>query len=437
MGYLTLDDIPEGRLCRPLFVPDDPAWLALFGGALTELTKAYVYQQFGTLTPEEMAQACEVIIAEWYSATCGGCALPTGEPILGLGEGGTVRELSGDEWITPTGDYYLPPPDARTEPTSDERKCLAAANAVNALHLMYEELTDLYGTGLGTLEIIEGLGEFLVIAVAAALGAVFVAIAAFAIAVWELAFDTAEFVTADFWTSAFTDNFRCMLYHCATDTAGVITFDFDCVNEALLNGTAWFDPTLGSAALAAQVRYLLGGIGKEGLDLMGATTAIAVASCTNCNTCPAVEWCFFHDDVEIDPAGGRGTWVYGQGWRSTYIATRTAVQIRYRCTVNTNVDSIAFKVSSTAAGGFFWSIRRVSDGVTVNSGNFNPTGPGSFYVPFAQDFRATALPHDEYYIYMDLGRNDNSGVFTIHGMGMYINPGGTNPMHANGTCSPK
>jgi len=437
MPYLTLNELPEGRLCRPLFVPDDPEWLALFGGALTELTKVWNYQQFGTLTPEEMAVACELIIQEWYDATCGSCTLPTGEPILRLGEGGTVEELSGDEWITPTGDYYIPPPSARTGGTADERRCLAAANAVNVLHDVYEEITDLYGTGLGTLEIIAGVGIFIAGAIAVAVGAVAVALMAFAVAVWELAFETTEFVTADFWTSSFTDNFRCILYHCATDDAGVVTFDFDCVNEKLLNATNWFDPTLGSSALAAQVRYLLYAIGKEGLDLAGRTTALTSASCTNCNTCPPQEWCFFHDDVEIDPSSGRGTWVYGAGWRSTYLPTRTAAAIRYRCTVNSNIDSIAFKVSFTAQGSLFWSIRRVSDGVTVNSGSSNPVNIGAFQVLAYQDFRATALPFGEYYIYVDCGRNDNSGQFTIHGFGMWLNPGGTNPMHANGTCSPK
>jgi len=60
----------------------------------------------------------------------------------------------------------------------------------------------------------------------------------------------------------------------------------------------------------------------------------------------------------------------------------------------------------------------------------------NFFLLTTIDFRATALPAGDYWVYMDLGRNDNSGQYTIHGYGLFANPPGINPMHANGTCLP-
>jgi len=295
VGYLTLDEIPSGRLCRPLFIPDDAMWLALFGGALTELTLAYNYQQFGTLTPQEMADACAEVINQWYEDMCGDCVLPDGQPVLRLGEGGHVEQLINGEWQEPTGDYYLPPPAARTEPTPEERKCLAAWNAANVLKLMYEEITDAYGTGLGNLEAIAAIGTWLAGAVLAALGLAMPALALLALAAWQAGFEIVEFVTADFWTSAFDDNIRCALLRSAIDTDGVVTFDWVKLNNELLFQIDWFDPTAGSFSLAAQVRWMMTQIGIEGVNLAGATTGITSADCDDCVTYWTYIW-HFEDD---------------------------------------------------------------------------------------------------------------------------------------------
>lgn len=156
--------------------------------------------------------------------------------------------------------------------------------------------------------------------------------------------------------------------------------------------------------------------------------------CSDCHECLALSFCTFGNGATLTTA--RGVYVPGSGWRSTFASGATRVVIRKKCTISTNVDSIAFKVSATVTGTLFWNIQRVSDLVTINSGSFNPTGVNSFFVLFAQDFRGTALPFDDYYINIDMGRNDNSGVYTIHGIGFWVNPGGTNPLHANGSCFP-
>lgn len=77
MSYLTPDALPDNTLCRALLIPDDPDWLALVTGALSELTHAYNFEQFGTLTPEETAERFLTMITEMN----GGCP-PVNEFIL-------------------------------------------------------------------------------------------------------------------------------------------------------------------------------------------------------------------------------------------------------------------------------------------------------------------------------------------------------------------
>lgn len=62
MPYLTPDDPPVAFVTITLEVPDDPGWLALFFGAITELHEAENFEQFGTLTPDETSQIWQDII---------------------------------------------------------------------------------------------------------------------------------------------------------------------------------------------------------------------------------------------------------------------------------------------------------------------------------------------------------------------------------------
>jgi hypothetical protein len=70
MPWLTPDSIPEGGVCRPLFIPADGTWLALVSGALTELTKSYNWEKFGALTVEETIAQMQTIVDNYYTASC-------------------------------------------------------------------------------------------------------------------------------------------------------------------------------------------------------------------------------------------------------------------------------------------------------------------------------------------------------------------------------
>lgn len=287
MPYLTPDDIPEDDDCRPLSIPASSDWLAIVSGALTELTKTWNWEQQGSVTVDEAVERMQEMVDNYYTAGCEACELPEGDPIMRLSLTGGLEELVGGEWVEPSGDYVIPPPEAREEPTSDERRCLAAANAENVLKQMYEEVTDIWGQNLGTLESLVAVGLFVVTVINPAVGLAVRALGLAALGIWQFAFDTVEFVTADFWTEAFTNDLRCALLRHSVDTAGVVTFDFEALNGELVSQVNWFDPTLASFALAAQVRWMLGQITADGLNLAGATTTITEYDCDLCTACSA------------------------------------------------------------------------------------------------------------------------------------------------------
>lgn len=57
MPYLTPNAPPPNDfVCRRVRIPNNVDFLALVNGALSELVKPYLYEQFGTLTPEETSQ---------------------------------------------------------------------------------------------------------------------------------------------------------------------------------------------------------------------------------------------------------------------------------------------------------------------------------------------------------------------------------------------
>jgi len=131
-----------------LSIPADPEWLALFGGALTELLFTWNWEQStGGLSVDDTIAAMQNIIDNWYISTCGGCELPDGGGILRMLQDGSVQELIDGEWQEPTGDYATPPTPARTESTADERKCLAAKNAAYVLQQTYEQTLDAWTGG--------------------------------------------------------------------------------------------------------------------------------------------------------------------------------------------------------------------------------------------------------------------------------------------------
>jgi len=286
--YLTPDGFGETDDCRSLLIPATTDWLAIVSGALTELVKPYNWQQWGTLTVAECVDRMQEMIDLYYEGCLGDCELPTGTPPFRLGEDGHIEQLTGGEWVAPTGDYTLPPTPEREESTPEERRCLAAANASKVLHDLYENLSDSFAEALDVVEAGTALG----VAVGGGIGLVFGLITTALISSFGAAFAAVyagvEFISADVWTSEFDDLLTCILFDCSIDTDGVVTFDYDCFFQRLWDATNLFDVTFVEQRLFYQLSVIMNILGIEAIDAAGATTSVSSADCDSCMTA----WCY-------------------------------------------------------------------------------------------------------------------------------------------------
>jgi len=321
--FLTPPDTPETVECRTLKIPSSKYWLGIFNSALLPLTETWNYEQVHDtdLTPAEVAAACALILQEYFETPgCSACTLPGGSPIFRLGLHGRYEQLVGDEWVEPEGDYTLPPTPGRTEPTSDERRCLAAANAAKVLELLYEDLSDSYNAGLTQAEAIAHMVEVLAIILAATVWGVLVAaVLAVGLAIFGVIFDTLEFIGADVWTTDFNDRLLCVLYECSISDTDVVRFDYDCFLERLANATE-LTTDASQIRLFGQIAYMMSFLGTEALDAAGATTSVLTADCDACED----NWCFTFDLTEVTADGVPYTengctaaWSSGLGWYTT------------------------------------------------------------------------------------------------------------------------
>jgi len=286
MPYLTPETVPEERACRALLIPDNSEWLALISGALTELQFRWNWEVQGITIDETLAVVNEIIDGYYTGCLTSGCEQPDGFPIFRLTPDGHVEMLQNGEYVEPYGDYAIPPIPAREEPTPEENKCLAAANAVYVLEQVYEIALDAIQDGVQLVEfvarIIEGLGTLAFFA-----GTITAWFAGLWIAAWEFVFRGLALLTVDLWDLTFTDELRCVFYECATDNAGVVTFDYQCIMEKLNDPEIWTDLTLEKFRLLLQLEYIIMNIGGvDGLNQAGASTAVTEANCEGCDQPP-------------------------------------------------------------------------------------------------------------------------------------------------------
>jgi len=308
MPYLTPQELPEGDDCRPLFIPANTEWLALFGGALTELIKSYNWEDSGGLTIAETVEKMTEIINAWYSDPCVNCELPGGGRLIRINIDGHVQELVGDEWVEPTGDYELPPIEEREGGTIDDQICLAAKNAANVLQLLYENLSDSFNGDLDEAEAVTALIGAVIGFIGAAAGAITYSIARVALWIFSILYSVLEFAIADLWTPEFTDQLVCILKDCASNDGGVVTFDWDCFNAGLNEQLNSFSLTSEQLRLYVQIQLMLSIIGGvDALNLAGATTAITDDECP-CGWCYTWDQDAFEADWTEDFSGFNGNW---------------------------------------------------------------------------------------------------------------------------------
>jgi len=332
MPWLTPDSIPEGDDCRPLSIPASTDWLALVSGALTELTKPYNWQQFGSLTVQETVDKMQEIVDGYYAGGCTDCTLEGGGRVIRITTEGKLEELGEDgTWQEPTGDYVIPPPEPRTEGTEPDQNCLAAKNAVNVLQQLYENLSDSFSSGLSEAEALTAFTLALIGLVGFEFAPITGGIIIFFTAVFSTLYSALAYLTADLWDDDVSQQITCFLLACANNVDGVVTFDWDCFVGQLNSLTNAFDLTADQIRLYAQITFILYFIGGvDGLNLAGRTTAITDDDCTVCS-----EWCRNIQDEsgldEWDPlpwnsSSGETLPTYSGGlWHNGQVVTGTNV----------------------------------------------------------------------------------------------------------------
>lgn len=284
MPWLTPESIPEGDLCRPLSIPDDTAWLALVSGALTELTKPYNWEQGGALTVAETVERMQALVDAYYASPCAMCITPGGYRVIRISITGQVEQLSpSGEWQPAADEYQIPAPEAREGGEPSDQICLAAKNAVNVLASLYENLSDSFNTDLDEAEAITAF----ILAATALVGFEFApitwGIVAFLTPVFAALYSALEFLILDLWDEAVTNQITCFLVDCATNDAGVVTFDWDCLMNrlnSLLNQFSLSEEQLRLYLQIIYILYFIGGI--DGLNLAARTTEVTDDDCSMC-----------------------------------------------------------------------------------------------------------------------------------------------------------
>jgi len=319
--FLTPQELPEDDNCRPLSIPANSEWLALFGGALTELTLRWNWEYSGGLTVDETLAKMNEIINNWYTVPCAACTIPGGYRVIRITADGHIEELneSGD-WQPGTDDYYIPPPESREGGEPTDQICLAAKNAVNVLNLLYESLSDSWSAELSVDDAVLAFIAVIVAAVGFAFAPIIWAVVIPLIAFFEVVYRLLEYLTADLWDEDFTDKLVCLFKDCASNDAGVVTFDFQCLQDGL-NGlaiTPVFTET--QARLNIQLAYIINFIGGiDSLNLAGRTTAITDDNCDDCVWCIEYDFELTDGGFTLWASSPYGTWVSGTGWRGTSI----------------------------------------------------------------------------------------------------------------------
>jgi len=319
---LTPSEVPEEVVCRTIKVPNSLEWLGIFNAVLLAGTYSYNWSDDvpGSLTPEEAAEAYKVVFYDYLLAAmnCDVCTQPGGARVIQQDEFGRWKMLEDGAYVPPSGDYAIPPLNARTEPTADERRCLAAANAANVLQQLYEALADEYATNHDLALFFLAIGTSIALLFLPPLGLAAAAFLEAATILVSEAFFAFAFLTADVWTEGFTEKLVCILYNRATSQPDdTVTFDFNAVRNDIVNELAFtIDFTLAEQRLSLQLGAILGFIGADGLDYAGSTTAIETYDCSPC----AGTWCEWIDLTaapgEFVPGDTGIIWVDGEGWKA-------------------------------------------------------------------------------------------------------------------------
>jgi len=289
--FLTPPAIPETDKCRGIVFPDSFQWESVFSAALYETTLAHNYEQVHEtdLTPDQAAAEAYARYQAWLEASCdsGVCPPPAiaEKRVVRLHpQTGRFQQVTADGagFEEPDGDYAVPAQAGRAETEEIDRLCNAAANAAHVMKLLYDQSLADFHNAYSAEEAFDSFGEAAGDIIFAELTALIQGLGFWVAFAWDAFWLGIEIVSQNVWTSAFEDRLKCIFLEHASETDGIVTFDFQAINRQLMYmQLANVDEIL----WLAQVEYMLYIIGADGLNLAGETTAIT-GDCDTCGT-----WC--------------------------------------------------------------------------------------------------------------------------------------------------
>jgi len=311
-----------------LFYFDDREWAQFLLGAAKVLGDPFNWYEAGDMSTDEAAETFRLIVqdAPYNLRTCPN---PAGGRIFRVDALGKVQELSdAGTWEEPSGDATIPPVPERSGGTPEDQICLAAKNAANTLELVYENLTDSFNEGLDATEAQTALVLGIVALIGAEFAPITFALVTFFSVVFGVLYGVLEFVGADLWTEDFTDALVCILRDCASNDAGVVTFDWDCFETALAKQTTVVPLTFDQLRLFGQIEYILQVIGGvDALNAAGATTAISDDDCSGC-ACSGTSVNFSVSEQGFTATyGSYLTNIYGTGWYADSVGGNNRILI--------------------------------------------------------------------------------------------------------------
>lgn len=208
---------------------------------------------------------------------------------------------NGETWQS----FPPAPVPARSE-TGTEALCLAAANAVNVLVALHQEVVTQVQAGINNpLVIAASLVTFFaaLIIYPPAAAAISLIIAPLVLLLYGLSIN-------DF-SEEVQGSLLCILFENAEQSGGVVTFNYAAVLSAV-QGNA------GIGDMWRALDYYLQIIAEDGLNRAGATTAITEADCNPC----LMLWCYYtnfkvENDTRWEKYTTAGVFVPSDGWRGT------------------------------------------------------------------------------------------------------------------------
>lgn len=391
LAWLTPDTLPTETFCRQLSIPNDPLILAAVSGALYPLTKSYNWEEYGSVTPDEIASAMLDMFDAYVSQTTGDCegnGMTCADVLACLGAAGVslyeypfVRKSPTTglpQWsIDETTWWELET--VTTTPVGET--CLAATRAALVMGRFWQQTFvaagELFFGALAT------ANAFLQQVNQGLLGILYGSNAQLANAIIFTDFDFSTYMVQSDLTENQYDLLTCLLLeHATLQDDGTVTFNFGAVRDNLIS-TLGVNP---GTALTLLFDYA----GEAGLNQAGQVGITDVGDCSSCGA-------WFHDydftlasgpfaagHIDSPAPGDFGVYTPGVGWEDTTASSgacrRRGVFLTLASNPATTITRVLVEYTYTAASGSLWGsfgtyAAQMSGGAVSIAGATYPTLP--------------------------------------------------------------